>query len=168
MQIINPNFLNKISEDYLPEKDISNYEIRPTVRVFVLDKDKNIGLIKNPEAGVLFPPGGGIEKNEEIFEAVQREVAEELGVFCEMVDNLGVLEHYHEKWMKFFVIHHVYAKSDRTEFKIDYEEYDTNFEKVWMNVFDYQKLLTKYIDENPNDIWARGVLYFLNKNTLAE
>ena len=168
MQRINPNFLNKTSEEYFPEKEISEYEIRPTVRVFVLDNENNIGLIKNPEANILFPPGGGVEKDEEIFAAAQREVGEELGVFCEAVEDLGVLEHYHEKWMKFFVIHHIYAKSDRAEFKIDYEEYDTNFEKVWMNVFDYQKLLSKYVDENSNDIWARGVLYFLNKNTLAK
>lgn len=163
MKTINPNTLDKIEGEYLPEKDIKDYESRLTTRVFVLDKDKNIGLIRHKD-NMLFPPGGGAEEGETVFMGSKREVAEELGVICEPVEDLGILEQYHEKWMKKFIIHHVYATTDKEEIKIEYEDYDTNLERVWMDTEEYQIILEDYItNKKPDDVWAKGILYFLNE-----
>ena len=132
MKTINPNILKNITDEYIPEKDINEYIPRPTVRVFVLDKDRNIGLVKHD--GMAFPPGGGVEESESFFDASTREVAEELHVVCEPIEDLGILDHYHEKWIKKFIIHHVYATTDKKEIKVVLVDYDTNLETIWMGL----------------------------------
>jgi ADP-ribose pyrophosphatase YjhB (NUDIX family) len=161
MKTINPNILNGVDLEYQPEKDVNEYEDRITTRVFVADKDNNIGLIKHVD--MLFPPGGGVEEGETIFEASAREVIEELGVSSDPVKDLGILEQYHEKWMKKFIIHHVYATTEKQEVKVDYEDYDTNLERVWMNIEGYRILLEEYLKKKPDDMWAKGILYFLKE-----
>ena len=164
MKTIDPNILNGIKDEYVPEKDMKEYEPRLTTRVFVTDKDMNIGLVRHKQDDMLFPPGGGVEEGEVIFDASKREVAEELGVICEPIDDMGILEHYHERWMKKFIIHHVHATTNREEIKVDYEDYDTNLERVWMSVKEYKILLEDYLtNKKPDDIWAKGILYFLNE-----
>ncbi|MEI6553599.1 MAG: NUDIX hydrolase [bacterium] len=160
MKTINPNILSGLDIEYNPEKALNEYEPRLTARVFVLDKDGNIGLVKHND--MLFPPGGGVEDGEGIFDASKREVAEEIHVICEPREDLGVLEHYHEKWMKKFIIHHVYATTNKDEIKVDLEDYDTNLEVVWMNLNEYIKLLEEYLGKT-DDVWAKGILYFLNE-----
>ena len=66
--------------------------------------------------------------------------------------------------MKKFIIHHVHATTNREEIKVDYEDYDTNLERVWMSVKEYKILLEDYLtNKKPDDIWAKGILYFLNE-----
>lgn len=163
MKTINPNTLNGIEREYSPEKDSSEYDLRLTTRVFVIDSNMNIGLVRHLQDDMFFPPGGGVEEGETVFEASVREVVEELGVTCNPVEDLGILEQYHEKWMKKFIIHHVYATTDKQEIKIDYEDYDTNLERVWMSIEEYRTLLIDYTEnKKPDDTWAKAILYFLN------
>jgi 8-oxo-dGTP diphosphatase len=49
--------------------------------------------VKEPEAGYWSIQGGAVEFGEPIEEAVRREVAEELGVNCEIITLLGVTNH---------------------------------------------------------------------------
>lgn len=162
MKKVNPNILNKVSEEYKPKEDVKKYDLRLTTRIFVLDKDRNIGLMRHAGDKIFFPPGGGVEKGETFFQGAEREVTEELGVDCTPVKDLGVLNHYHEKWFKYFEIHHIYATTDRKEVKIDYEDYDTNLERAWINVDEYIKTLDDYVkNEKPDDVWAKAILYFL-------
>jgi 8-oxo-dGTP pyrophosphatase MutT (NUDIX family) len=163
MQTINPNTLNGIDQEYIPEKPLSEYEPRLTARVFVIDSENNIGLIRHPPSNMLFPPGGGAEKGETVFEASTREVAEELGVVCTPVEDLGILEHYHDKWMKKFIIHHVYATTDKQSIEVDLVDYDTNLERVWVSIEEYRNILDNYLkNEKPDDVWAKAILYFLD------
>lgn len=59
-------------------------EVRPAVRVLLVDEDKKILLFKavNPDNGLAFwfPPGGGIEPGETAERAVARELLEETGL----------------------------------------------------------------------------------------
>lgn len=49
-----------------------------SVRAFVLDDDDNILLVKNASEQPWVLPGGHVEDNETIYEALEREIEEEV------------------------------------------------------------------------------------------
>lgn len=164
MKEINPNTLNEISEEYIPQKNIDEYVLRPTVRVFVIDENNYIGLIKPEQSDIYFPPGGGVEGDESLFEAAKREVAEELGVLCDPQRVIGVLDHFHESWMRRFKTHHIFASTNRDELRLDYVGYDSDMEKKWMRVDDYRAVLVDHLEnKEPDNVWAKAVLYFIDE-----
>ena len=56
-----------------------------------------LGLRENePAKGEWFVPGGTVLKNERLVEAVQRVSRTELGCGVEIIDRLGVYEHFYE------------------------------------------------------------------------
>jgi 8-oxo-dGTP diphosphatase len=73
---------------------------RPVTEVaagILLDSDGRYLLGQRPEgkpyAGYWEVPGGKIEKGESVFEALKRELQEELGIEIESSEELTVLEH---------------------------------------------------------------------------
>lgn len=91
------------------------YHKRWTVRCFVYDKDDKLVFlrIKGMDAfGIrnhIETIGGGIESNESLEDAVHREIAEEIGYTCEIIDHIGyIVDHYNvlnrETISTFFVV----------------------------------------------------------------
>ena len=73
---------------------------RPVTEVaagILLDQDGRYLLGQRPKgkpyAGYWEVPGGKIEKNESVFEALKRELQEELGIDIQSSEELTVLEH---------------------------------------------------------------------------
>lgn len=63
-------------------------QVRPTVRVLVVDADHRVLLLRS-RAGFWFPPGGGIEPGETAVQAARRELVEELGLHLADDGELG-------------------------------------------------------------------------------
>jgi 8-oxo-dGTP diphosphatase len=92
-----------VEED--PNKD--NYLLRLAVKIVVFDDDNKIALV-----GVRYRllPGGGVEDNESLVEAVKRECLEEIGCAVEIDKEFCYTEEYREKNQRHQITHFFTAK----------------------------------------------------------
>lgn len=63
--------------------------IRFCARIILVDSQNNICIIKSEKHGYMQLPGGGIEKEESITQALSREAEEETGYLITNIDPLG-------------------------------------------------------------------------------
>lgn len=72
-------------------------KIRIQARVIAYDaKEKSILLVRNPNAGFWYVPGGGLEEGEDIMQCAVREVREETGLHVRLKRLLYVQELHDE------------------------------------------------------------------------
>lgn len=94
--------LKEISEGSLGHSDEfeqlgTQYQLRKSARAIVLN-DKGEMATQYLNTYIFHKlPGGGVEPGETIEQAVKREVLEEVGCDCEIVDKLGVVIEYRNK-----------------------------------------------------------------------
>lgn len=73
------------------------FSMRPTVRVVIFDENRAICIRSKKGSGFSFLPGGGIEDNEDMVEALKRECLEEVGCNITNIQKIGtVIEHRDE------------------------------------------------------------------------
>lgn len=83
----------KTHTEYLNEKDRYSYKLFKKNKIFkkvkaiILDENNNVILIKFPDNGIVIP-GGGVEPNESLADAVARESLEETGLKVEPIKVL--------------------------------------------------------------------------------
>lgn len=74
---------------------------RPIARAIVFDDDDNFYFVRAQrdddfgKATLIETAGGGVEKNEDLFDAILRELKEELGAQAQIVCKLGVVDDYY-------------------------------------------------------------------------
>ncbi len=69
---------------------MDNYSYRVSVKGLVLDEENRLMLLQE-ESGLWDLPGGSMEHGESFQETLKREIKEEMGVDCEMLDKEPVL-----------------------------------------------------------------------------
>lgn len=74
------------------------YRDRPTVKV-IISKGRDVLILNN---GLL--PGGGIEPDEADFQAIERELAEELGASVENISVIGEVVQYRDFLKRRYVV----------------------------------------------------------------
>lgn len=123
------------------------YTKRWTVRCFAYNQNNELVFlrIKGMDAlgkrDHLETVGGGVEHEEELEDAIKREVKEEIGYNCEIVENIGyVVDHYNllnrETISTYFIVklkEHVGGSRSKTEEKLihgleTYKETDALYE----------------------------------------
>ena len=83
----------KTHTEYLLEKDRYSYKLFKKNKIFkkvkavILDENNEVVLIKFPDNGIVIP-GGGVEPNESLTDAVVRESLEETGLKVEPIKIL--------------------------------------------------------------------------------
>lgn len=82
-----------------PHFNYDSFTPRRAARAIVLDGDK-IALIHVKEHNYYMLPGGGLEGDENPQNGLIREVAEELGCVVEIIDEVGSVEVYFDRWSK--------------------------------------------------------------------
>lgn len=86
---MNPNKFSPAQENYE-----SDQELKPkyATRTVLFDQDGKVAIINVKNHGYYKIPGGGVENNEDIIDAARREVQEEAGCHCEIINQLDKLE----------------------------------------------------------------------------
>lgn len=90
-------------KDVVPNHQSSKVEFtkkRSAARAVILDKDGKTALIFDKKYNHYKIPGGGVDENEDVFQALEREVMEEAGCKIKVVDEIGKIIEYREQLKK--------------------------------------------------------------------
>ena len=77
-----------------PDVDVSEFRERSAARAVLLDNQGQVYLLNVSKHGYHKLPGGGIDEGEEIIQALERELLEEVGCKAEIVAELGTIVEY--------------------------------------------------------------------------
>jgi ADP-ribose pyrophosphatase YjhB (NUDIX family) len=108
-------YITTISDkDIFPNKGIiqvTDWTLRKTVKIIIQNNEGKIALVTNPIHNCFLLPGGGIEPEEDIFAAADRESREE--ALCSIVDPyiFGVIEEYRARDGKRYETYGIFAKA---------------------------------------------------------
>lgn len=80
-----------------PEVDSSGYYQRHAARAVVIDSAGRVALLHVTGAGYYKLPGGGLEKDEDVRAALDREAMEEIGCHIEVIDEVGRTEEHRDQ-----------------------------------------------------------------------
>ena len=84
-------------QDFLPDSpviDTSAFKTRMAARAVLFDNDGQVYLLNVSKHGYHKLPGGGIDVGEEIKQALERELMEEVGCKAEVIAELGTIVEY--------------------------------------------------------------------------
>lgn len=85
--------IKKITDkDILGTEGLSSAKPRLTARAIIRNQQDQYAVMHASEFQLYSLPGGGIEGNEDIVEALKREVFEETGCSCDSIAPLGFIE----------------------------------------------------------------------------
>jgi ADP-ribose pyrophosphatase YjhB (NUDIX family) len=118
-----------------PAPDVYTQE-RQAARAIVFDRDNKIALLHATNLNYHKLPGGGIEKGEEIIEALNRETMEEIGCEIEDIQELGIIEEYRNQ----FALHQLSycftarVKGEKGTPQLEPDEIEEGFETVWLSL----------------------------------
>jgi len=127
----------------LKSEDVKRFEIRKAARAVVFDSNKNIGILYVSKYGYHKLPGGGLEGQEDIIEALKRECLEEIGCNVEPFGELGEIIEYRDKWLleqhSYCYLANVVGNKGKPNFTL--KEMDNGFKVKWVSVEAAIKLL---------------------------
>lgn len=122
------------------EKHESGETLKPryATRAVLLDENNKVAIINVTKHGYYKIPGGGIEEGELIQDAVQREVLEEAGCSCKILDELGRLEVAVPVWGMLDISEGFIAKVVDKKSAPQYEAWESErgFKLEWFNDLD--------------------------------
>lgn len=129
-------------KDLKPE-DVEKFEVRRAARAVVFDNDKNIGILYVGKYNYHKLPGGGLEGDEAIEEALRRECLEEVGCSVEIFGELGEIIEYRDKWSlkqhSYCYTANVVGEKEKPDFT--QKEIDNGFAIKWCPLEEAIKLL---------------------------
>jgi len=136
-------FIKTIQFKDLRIEDTDKFEVRLAARAVVFDNDKNIGILYVGKYNYHKLPGGGLEGDEAIEEALKRECLEEIGCSTEIFGELGEIIEYRDKWSlkqhSYCYLANVVGKKGSPDFT--QKEIDNGFEIKWVSLEEAVKLL---------------------------
>lgn len=112
------------------------YKERKAARAVVFDKDNNVALLHASRDDYYKLPGGGIEKGEDILEALNRETKEEIGCSIKNIKELGEIEEYRNVDLLHQISYCFIAEVDgeKGEPEFTQSEIEEGFKPVWLSL----------------------------------
>lgn len=127
----------------LKVEETDKFEIRRAARAVVFDSNKNIGILYVGKHNYHKLPGGGLEGDEFIDEALKRECLEEIGCNTETFGELGEIIEYRDKWSlkqhSYCYLANVVGEKGKPDFT--QKEIDNGFQIKWVSLEEAIKLL---------------------------
>ena len=149
--------LNVFKDDVFPYSYIDHDRL--VVRAIIISEKKEIYLIKVQRddlfgnATYLETPGGGVNKDENLIEALKREIVEECGLNVEIIDEIGIVEDdyniIHRHNITCYYLCKIVSKC---------ETHREEYESIWfksLDFYDIDKVIS--ICEKPNSDIAKIV-----------
>lgn len=131
------------------------YRLREAVRAVVLRQGKMALLyVSNENYHKL--PGGGIEKGENLNEALEREILEEVGVTIEDIKEIGKIEECRAQHQlkQISYCYTAKVKEDKGELNLTEEEKEEGFQLKWVSIDEALKLMN---EDKPKDYLGKYV-----------
>jgi 8-oxo-dGTP diphosphatase len=133
--------------DFNPKHKMSSidgYHVRRASRGILINKEK-MALPYISKHNYHKFPGGGLEGNETAELAFKREILEETGCNCKILDNSGIIIEYRDKFKLLQISYIFLAKVVGKEGKVNLEkgEIDSGFKLEWVSFSNVEKLLNK-------------------------
>lgn len=79
-------------KDILGTDGLSNAKPRITARAILKNRNNQYALMYSEDFDFYSFPGGGVEKSEDIISALKREIKEETGCTCDIIEELGCVK----------------------------------------------------------------------------
>lgn len=128
----------------------------PTVGAVILNERGEVLIVKSPKWVTYTIPGGHIEVNETMEEALLREVKEEVGLDVEIIRRIGVFDAIKPpefKHKKHFIFIDFLCRAKNTDVKIDGNEI-THF--MWIKPEDAIKMVDSFTRRSLELVKDRG------------
>ena len=135
-------------KDVFPAKEVAEvtgWVPRKTVKIIIKNSVGNIALVTNPIHNCFLLPGGGIDADEEVFAAADRESQEEARYSIKPIEMIGTIEEFRARDKKHYETYGVFAEALeeviedlRTE-----EEKKNQLNVVWVSKDDAEKKFTE-------------------------
>ncbi|MFH1456099.1 MAG: NUDIX domain-containing protein [archaeon] len=127
-----------------PKEEVK-YRLRMAARAVLLDKNNKIALLHVTKHHYHKLPGGGIEDEEQILAALQREIMEEAGCTLNVKENVGIIIEYRDEHeilqLSFCYLGNVKENSKKLDFTE--KEISLGFELIWVDINEAIELLEK-------------------------
>ncbi len=138
-----------------PEKVI--FKQRTAVRAVLMDKNGNVALLFVGKHNYHKIPGGGVEKDEELFDALKREVLEETGHHFILQEELGIITEQRNKIKEFQTSYCWCAKVDgeKEEHAFTEKELSQGFVLQWMPL---EKAIETIKSEKPDEYEGKFII----------
>lgn len=124
---------------FVPLKNLDDYNIRKASRGILVNKDNKIALLYVSKENFHKLPGGGVESGETTQTAFLREIREETGCDCKILEgknqNSVVLEERDQfKLLQISYIFYSEVVGIPKELELTQEEIDEGFELKWVDI----------------------------------
>ncbi len=116
-------------------KDHTNFRERHAARAIVADDNDRVALLHVGKYNYHKLPGGGVEDNEDIEQALERELLEEIGCRAIVTGELGKIVEYRDEWNMMQISYCYLAKQIGEVGLPDFTEKELRegFTIVWVN-----------------------------------
>lgn len=130
-------------------EESTKYSIRKATRAVVFGEGNKIAIISVQEPKFYKLPGGEVEKEENIEQALRREIKEETGCTIDIRRPLGVIIEYRDKFEQLQISYSFIAEvRDKDEPDFTKKEKEQGFELEWMKLDEAIELLEGHRTEN--------------------
>jgi ADP-ribose pyrophosphatase YjhB (NUDIX family) len=119
------------------------YVERKAARGIIFDKNDNIALLHVTKNHYHKLPGGGVEKDESLVEALKRETMEEIGCNIDNIKELASVEEYRNKstWHQMSYCFTADVVGEKGTPKLEEEEIAEGYETVWIGLDEAIKII---------------------------
>lgn len=126
------------------------YDLRKAARAVIIDKNNQVPLLFASKNNYHKLPGGGIENNETVLNALRREILEEVGVSIKSIKEIGVIIEYRDEIKLLQISYCYFAEVNKFVKKPSFtkKELSDGFELKWMN---FDKAINTIKKDKPNN-----------------